>query len=311
MDATTASLTLHQLRELYLHHARIHYRRRSGDPTREAENMAAAIDRYINFAGEASMGLRINRHQTRAWVDQLAAEGLTRGYVNQCLKRVRRWVRWCADWEYIPFSITEDLRLVRPLVPFRSAARESKPIPPPPISDILAVIELLPPLPRDVLILARLTAARPSELLELTNGEVVVDESGPRLLPVQHKTAHHGHKRVIPLTPAAWAIVDPRWKPLLPSERLFESARRSRSGHYSISAFRSNLKRACHKAGVAPFTPYAVRHAIARHVRREAGLDAAQALLGHASAKTTEIYAPLTAGEAMTLLAARRATEVL
>lgn len=308
MEATHESLTLHTLRELYLTHARGHYRRRSGEPTREAENIKAALDRFVAFAGAGAPAAKINRHQVRAWMDQLASEELSRAYVNQCLSRVRRWVRWCADWDYVPFAVTENLRLVRPLMPFRSKARESKRKEPPTLEQIARVIEFLPPLARDVLHLAKLTGARPSELLALTNSEVRHDDP-PRLVIGQHKNAHFGHLRIIPLCPAAFAIVQCRWRPLLPSERLFASLKRD--GHYSIGGFRSTLRRACKRAGVPVFTPHAVRHAVARHVRRHRGLDAAQSLLGHASARTTEIYAPLTAGELRTLEAARSATEVL
>jgi integrase len=308
MDATTLSLTLHTLRERYLAHADRHYRRRSGDPTREADNMKFALDRFVAFAGDTSLGAKINRHQVRAWVDQLASEELTRCYVNQCLSRVRRWVRWCADWDLIPFSVTEDLRLVRPLMPFRSKAKESVKLTPPRLADIEKVIGMLPSNARDVLHLVKLTGARPSEILALTHGEVVIDDN-PRLVIGQHKTAHFGHRRIIPLSPAAVAIVHCRWCPLLPADRLFES--RSRCGHYTIGCFRSAIRRACKRAGVPVFTPYAVRHAVARWVRQHRGLDAAQSLLGHSSARTTEIYAPMTAGDQRTLDAARSATEVL
>lgn len=310
MDATTASLSLHQLRELYLRHAQTHYRRRSGDPTREHLNMKAALDRFVAFAGEAMIGARINRHLVRAWVDQLAAEGLSRAYVNQCLSRVRRWVRWSADFDHVPFSVTEDLRLVRPLAPFRSKAKEPAHGAAPSLDDVIHVCGSLPPIARDVLQLIKLTGARPSELLELTNGEVFNDDHGPRIVPRQHKSAHHGHQRVIPLTTGAFAILATRWRPMLPSDRVFE-CHRTRRGHYSIDAFRAAIKRACKHAGIVPFTPYQVRRAVARHVRQHRGLDAAQALLGHSSSRTTELYAPLTAGDARTLDAARRATEVL
>ncbi len=60
-----------------------------------------------------------------------------------------------------------------------------------------------------------------------------------------------------------------------------------------------------------PFVPYDARRAAARLARAAHGLDAAQALLGHAHARTTEIYAPLPPGEQLTFTHALRATEAL
>jgi len=311
MDATTASLTLHQLRELYLQHAESYYRRRSGEPTREHLNVKGALDRFITFAGPAALAAKVNRHQVRSWVDQLAAEGLSRAYVNQSLTRVRRWVQWAATRELVPYAVTEDLRRVMPIRAFRSKAKEAEVAPPPPLLEMEKLLPYLAQPGRDVLHLTMLTGARASELLELTNGEVLNDEHGPRIVPTQHKSAHHGHLRIIPLCPAALAIVGRWWRPLLPDDPLFESPRRARLRHYTIDGFRAAMKRACRKAGVPTFSPRAVRRAVARHVREHRGLDAAQALLGHASADTTELYAPLTPGQAEALRAARRATEVL
>jgi integrase len=310
MDATTASLTLHRLRELYLDYALTRYRRRAGEPTREHLNMRAVLDRYVAFAGAASPAAKINRHQARAWMDQLAAERLSRVYCNQCLSRLRRWVKWGVEFDYVPREALEELRLVRPLARFRSPARESDTTPPPALDQIDRVIPFLPNPARDVLRLHRLTGARPSEILALTNAEIHVDDAGARLVPIQHKNAHHGHLRIIPLSTEALAIVALRWKPLLPAERIFESEK-SRRRHYTIEGFRKALARACREAGVRQFTPREVRRAVARHVRKHRGLDAAQALLGHTSASTTEIYAPLAAGDARTLEAARSAAEVL
>ncbi len=296
------------LRERYLAHAERHYRRRSGEPTGEAANMEDAIDRYIAFAGAKSVGLKINQHQVRAWVDQLAQEELSRVYVNQCLSRVRRWVRWCCDWDLIPFAVTEDLRRVRPLARFRSKARESQKKPPPSIATVKKAIAKMRAPARDVMELVRMTGARPSEILALVNAEVFLDRN-PRIEPLQHKTAHFGHRRIVPLSNEAVRIMRRHWMPLLPNERLFPT--NSKCGHYTRGCLRASLRRACVRAGVPPFSPYAVRHAVARWVRERRGLDAAQALLGHASARTTEIYAPMSAGDARTLKAARRAAEVL
>lgn len=301
-------VSLKDLRALYLVHAERHYRRRSGAPTREHLNMRAVLDRFAAFAGEINPAEKVNRHQVRAWLDQLAAEKLTRPYVNACLSRLRRWLRWAADLDYVPIRVVEELRLVRPLQPFRSDATEPTPARPPELDAIDRAIAAAAPPARHVLQLLRLTGARPGELLELSNAEVHLDDQ-PRLTPLQHKCAHHGHHRVIPLCPAAAAVVQRYARPLCPLDPLFVSRRRR--GPLSIEGLRTAWLRACRRAGVARCELYDIRRRTARHVRRELGLDAAQALLGHSHASTTEVYAPLDAGDAEAFEQARRATEVL
>lgn len=307
--ATAPPLTLASLRALYLIHAEKHYRRRSGSQTREAANIKASIARFEAFAGAAAMAGKINRHQVRAWVDQLAAEKLSRSYCNQCLARLRRMLRWAADLEYIDVAICEQLRLVRPLVAFRSDAKETKHRNPPTLETARAILPHLPRLARDVFQLSMLTGARPGEILGISNAEVHIDSRGPRLCPLQHKAAHHGHARVIPLNTAAVTIVDRHWRPMLPADFLFKSPRST--GHYHHTAYAAAIKRACKKAGVAQICPYDIRHAVGRAVRKAKGLDAAQALLGHANSRMTEIYAPIDAADESTFNTAANATEAL
>lgn len=307
--ATAPTLSLRQLADLHDRHASKYYRRRDGSPTREHMNIRAVVDRFVAFAGEASPASKINRHQVRAWMDQLAADDLSRNYVNACLRKLRTVARWAADLDYIPTSIIEDLRLVKSLQPGRSAARESHRAPPPPLSIWEQLRPHLQPWARDVIQLVKLTGARPSEILELTNADVHVDQLA-RLCPAQHKSAHRGKARVIPLSPSAIAILDRHLRPLCPLDFVFASAR-SEKGHYTIDGLRSAVARAARKAGVAPPRLYDARRRVAIEARTRMGLDAAQALLGHAHASTTEIYAPLPAGDQRTYDAARRAQEAI
>lgn len=250
MDTTSStSLTLSDLRALYLAHAQRHYRRRSGDPTREHLSIRAVLDRFARFAGEHSSPARINRHQVRAWLDQLAAEGLARSYVNACLGKLRRFVRWSADLEHLPIHVDHELRLVRPLQPFRSPAKEAprrRDLEP---ADVAAIAAHMPAWSRDVIHLLTLTAARPSEIVECSNAEIHLD-ARPRITPLQHKTAHKGKHRVIPLSPAAVRIVERHWRPFLPADALF----RTRAGDATMNALeqawcRARRRRAGRSAG--------------------------------------------------------------
>ncbi len=114
--------TLGELTALFLTHAASYYRRRDGSPSREHLNYQPTLKRFETFAGTSSAPSKINRHQVRAWMDQLAAEELTRSYINSCLGRLRRFVRWGADLEYIDLKPVTEMSLVKQLQPFRSRA---------------------------------------------------------------------------------------------------------------------------------------------------------------------------------------------
>ena len=66
----------------------------------------------------------------------------------------------------------------------------------------------------------------------------------------------------------------------------------------SHPGLRTVIAKACTKAGVPRFGPNALRHSAGTAARKAGGLDAAQQLLGHKHAKTTEIYAELDSSKA-------------
>ena len=83
------------------------------------------------------------------------------------------------------------------------------------------------------------------------------------------------------------------FKQYRPKDWLFEG---QLGGQYTVESIR-NVFRACkEKAGIkGPFTPHSLRHSFATHLL-EQGTDLRyiQALLGHGSSKTTEIYTHVT-----------------
>lgn len=311
--AATSTLTLRELVDLYIDHAKVYYRRRHENaPTREHLNCSTALEKFARYAGENNAATRMTRHQVRAWMDQLVAEDLSRSYVNACLSRVRRFVRWAVDLDYLPSTILAEVSTVRPLPAHRSRAREPEPRKPAVLEHARLAFPLLPPHARDVCQLLMLTGARRGEILRARSRDVSNDVHGARLCPRQHKTAHHNKTRIIPLTPEAMKIVERYWRPLCPDDPLFSAPRSRRRTCYSADALLRAIKRACAKAGVPAFTPHQLRHAVARAVRQSHGLDAASALLGHSSTAMTAHYAPLTVEDAPAVFAqARKAAEDL
>ena len=67
--------------------------------------------------------------------------------------------------------------------------------------------------------------------------------------------------------------------------------RNNRRMRISRNSYEHAIKTACRKAGIEPWRPNQLRHAAATRIRRQYGLEAAQVVLGHSTASTTEIYA--------------------
>jgi len=60
--------------------------------------------------------------------------------------------------------------------------------------------------------------------------------------------------------------------------------------HYQEASLRQAVGHACTAAGVAKWTPYQLRHMRITEVAVEHGLEAAAAVVGHSSIRTTQIY---------------------
>jgi integrase len=63
------------------------------------------------------------------------------------------------------------------------------------------------------------------------------------------------------------------------------------SRRYCGDSYRNAILRACEKAGIEPWAPNQLRHTAATEIRARYGLEAAQAVLGHARADVTQVYA--------------------
>jgi len=60
---------------------------------------------------------------------------------------------------------------------------------------------------------------------------------------------------------------------------------------YTVPAYARAITRAAEKAGVQHWAPNQLRHTRATEIRKMFGLEAAQVILGHASADITQTYA--------------------
>jgi integrase len=178
----------------------------------------------------------------------------------------------------LPASVWHSLQTVPKLKPGRSPAKPPKKVDPVPIADVEAVKAVVSDVIRDLIDLQIFTGMRSGEVLSMTTRQIIDNVYRPD----KHKNKWRGHKREIHLGPQAREIVARRSAGLPPDDRLFQMR---------VDSYTTTIDRACKRAGVAHWHPHQLRHLAGSMVRDKYGLDAAQAFLGHATAKTSEIYA--------------------
>lgn len=159
-----------------------------------------------------------------------------------------------------------------------------------------------------------LTGARPSELLQLRR--IDIDTSGTIWIASlsRHKTSYVGHERELLFGPQGQEVL----KSFFPGKDLVDylfspqDARREKGEqakthrrpdqkanarttdrrvgeYYTVSSYHRAIARACKLAEIPRWHPNRLRHTAGTRIRKEFGLDAAQAVLGHAHANVTQV----------------------
>ncbi len=285
-------MTLTRLAGLYLIHAERYYRRADGTPTRESNNLRSTLQNFCRSLPASTLASRVTGGIIRQWRDALADRKLHRSTVNQMVGRIKRMFRWAVEEGHIREHDAVEIFGVRPLKPFRSPAVEQQPRRVPSLIDAADIVAQIPADQQEIRTIMRLvtlTGARIGEIAGLRLSDVSLDSETPHLNLRQHKSAHKSKPRLIPLTPEAVALVTSRLT-MCRNGFLFPSRRGA--GHVTPDWCREVLKAACRNSDRQHHSPHTFRHAVARAVRARVGLDAAQALLGHSSVRTTEIYCP-------------------
>jgi integrase len=300
-------------------HAEVHYRSSDGTTSEELGNIKAALRPLRSLYGDTP-ARDFGPLALRAVRDSMIGTGLARTSVNARVDRIRRAFRWAASVELVPSSVVQALSTVAGLQKGRTTARETEAVGPVPIDH---VERTLPFLSRPVAALVRLqllTGMRPGEACAMRGRDLTPGEVAWTYRPGSHKTAWRGKVREIAIGPKAQEVIREFRKPdndaflFDPREAVSEhhaarkAARESsptpsekarRVGkpgekhgrRYSRASYRNAILRACRKNGIPPWTPNQLRHTAATTIRAKYGLEAAQAVLGHAKADVTQVYA--------------------
>jgi integrase len=330
-SASGRDLSINELILAFWPHAEQHYQRDGRQRNGELSDYKLSLRPLREMYGQ-SLACEFGPLALKAVRQKMIEADLCRGVINQRIGRIRRIFKWAVANELLGPDVLQRLQAVEGLRAGRSPARETEPVKP--VSEAL-VDATLPHVLPEVAAMVRiqlLTGARPGEVCIMRATDI--DMSGKVWLyrPRSHKTAYRGHARVIPIGPRAqdiirhWLKTDlsaylfspreameglrlrqrkKRKTPVQPSQRnrRKRKPRRVPGEHYSTGAYAYAVRRACVKAGVPHWHPHQLRHTKATEIRREAGLDAARAVLGHRSPQVTEVYAELDHAKAAEIMA--------
>lgn len=314
----------------YWNHAEVYYRK-NGKPTSELSVLRLAM-RFLHelYGGQAAA--EFGPLKLKACRQRMIEAGLARTTINGFVSRIRQAFRWAIENELVPATVLEGLRAVQGLKRGRTTARECEPVRP---VDRGAVEAVLPHVARQVAAMVELqwlTGMRPQEVVQMRM--VDIDRGGRVWIyrPKDHKVEHHDMDRVIPLGPKAQAVLAP-FLTLDPTAALFSPkaaekerraamraarktkvwpshsnrARKRRRGSedqglrdcYDTNSYRRAIARGCAKAGIAVWSPNQLRHSAATRIRKEMGIEVAQAVLGHRQLETTQVYAEVNQARAV------------
>jgi integrase len=309
-------------------HAEAHYRRADGTPTGELDNFRDALRPLRGLYGAtpaAAFTPKCLKLVRQAMID----DGLARTTINQRVGRIVHVFKWGVEHELVAPAVHQALKAVAGLKRGRTAAREPAPVRPVPEAQIEAIRPHVSRQAWAMVQLQLLSGMRSGEVIRLRTADL--DRAGAVWVytPEAHKAAHHDRRRRIFLGPRAqevlrpWLRSDPseylfspaeamaefraeqrrrRTTPLYPSQRARrpkEDPKRRLGARYSTRTYCHAIRYGCARAGVPAWHPHRLRHNAATRLRKEFGLDAARAVLGHSSPVVTEIYASIDSAKAI------------
>lgn len=314
-------ITVVELVAEFWKYARNHYRRADGTPTGTAENFKPGLTLLRQSYGHTDAE-DFGPIALKAIRQRMIDAGQSRRYINDSIDRIRKVFRWAASEEKISIEVYQRLATVERLAKGRTQARESTGVRPVEDSVVVATIEHLPKVVADMVQFQRLTGCRPQDVYNLRPREVEATGDVWLYRPGTYKTEHHGRERVVYVGPKAQDILRPyllraddaycfspadserkrrkeqhevRKTPLShgnrPGTNRKRKPKRSAGHKYTKDSYNRAVQRACDKAAVERWSPNRLRHSAGTEIRKRYGLEAAQVILGHASADVTQVYA--------------------
>jgi integrase len=319
-SSSASTLTVKQLIDRYLEHARDYYG--DADDPRGCYARLQPVVRLLAEAHGDEPAKDFGPLKLKALRDRMIGRGNARSYINANVGRIKQLFRWAASEELVGPDVSRALDTIEGLRKGRSRAREGRKVRPVATEHVLAVLPHLGDVVADMVRLQLLLGCRSGELCIMRPCDVDCGGEVWAYRPAHHKTEHHGKDRAIYIGPRAQEILrrylerpagdycfspaeseqrrlakrhEARRTPMScgnrPGSRGNKPRRYPAGQRYTNDSLRRAIQRGCKKAGVPLWHPHQLRHARATEIRRELGLEAAQVCLGHSQLAVTELYA--------------------
>ena len=274
----------------------------------------------------------------RAVRETMINDGLSVTTINTRINVIRRMLRHCASIEMIPPEPWHKCATLENLKPGRTAAKAPKKIEPVPLEYVEAVKKHVTKSVRGLIELQLLTGARSGELLKLKKNDIDMTGNVWVVELKRHKNAWRGQSRTLCIGPQGQAVLKPLILMRRDNEYLFQPydyyrerseaaethrrpnqkkniplSDRTCGEHYTADSYRRAIKRACvvarikdkdgNEIPVPEWHPHQLRHTCASEMRKQFGVEAVRAVLGHNCVDTTELYAQIDAEQAKQIAA--------
>ena len=269
------------------------------------------------------------RHLRRfqAYLAGDAAQRWARSTMNAYVQAVRSMFSWAVGQEYLgaaaqAMPILTALRLVEPIRAGAGARppRETEGTAPVDLDVVRATQLQVEPTLAAMIEVQLLTGMRPMEVVRLTPSHITPGRDGVHIFHARGTAAKLLHRRVrrmIPIGPKAWEILEAR-RPADPTAPYFRpsDARREREAlgtltpgprvrpdRYTSGMYGRAVARACKRAKLPRWAPNQLRHVAATDLAMSEGLEVARLVLGHSKPSMTANY--VHAPDAKAIAAAR------
>lgn len=269
-DVTIATLT-----KLYLTHCREYYVK-GGKVTGEVNCIRIAL-RHLNQLYRTMQAREFDSLAMMAVRERMIEQGYVRRSINHHMSRIRGLFKWAAKRKLVTKNVWLDLLTVEGLKIGRSKAVEPEPVTTVPDAYIDAVKPFVTSPVWGMIELQRWTGMRPGEVVKLRGIDLKMFGDVWEYHVPDHKTEHHGKKRIVMIGQKGQAILqefltndltafvfNPQHGRSEFAKRNYRSGSKSavRNGKncYAVTGYSSSISRACQKAGVPHWTPNQLRH---------------------------------------------------
>lgn len=294
-----SSRTVDDICDAYLNHAVVYYR-----GGKEVSHVACALRAFRELFGSRHIGELVHTDML-AVRDALIRRDLARKTINDYMAVLcNRMMPWALDEGLIRAVTKAELSQVSPLKPFRSKAREMPPIRPVSDDTVAKTISVMMPNTADMVRVHQLTGMRPDEICNMRWADIDQSREPWVYRPAHHKNEWRNKPRAIligrqareilsrhkdteyPFSPVA--AVFERMKALRESavspshqDRKNPLAQKKPRDHWDTCTYTKTIQDACDRAGIPRWSANQLRHSFATKVRRQFGIDATRAVLGH------------------------------